>query len=96
MLVPHEFLPATDRPDITPDKTRQIFEEIERRWAEGSPFSASGNSERRILPYLIQQGLKKSVARRVLDAWLANQMLRSETFNSKTKAKGLRVVKWPG
>jgi hypothetical protein len=96
VLVPHEFPPAAGRLDITPDKTQQIFEEIERRWEEGQPFSASGNSDRRILPYLMQQGLKKSVARRVLDAWLANQMLRSETFNSKTKAKGLRVVKWPG
>jgi hypothetical protein len=96
VLVSHDFLPAAVRPDITPNQTRQIFEEVERRWAQAEPFSASGNSHRCIVTYLIQQGLKKSVARRVLAAWLINQMLRSEIFNSKSKAKGLRVVKWPG
>jgi hypothetical protein len=96
VLVPHEFPSVADRPDITPDKTRQIFEEIEKRWDDGEPFSASGNSERFILHYLVNQGLKQKVARRVLASWLSNQMLRSEIFNSNSKAKGLRVVKWPG
>ena len=29
----------------------------------------------------------------MLASWLADQMLRSEVFNTKTKAKGLRVAK---
>ena len=96
VLVPHDFPPLSPRPDITPDKTRTIFEEVERRWGDGEPFSASGNSDRFILPYLVGQGLKKKVARSVLASWMSNQMLRSEIFNSNSKAKGLRVVKWPG
>ena len=83
-------------PDITPDKTRHIFEEIERRWGEGEPFSSRPNSDRHILPWLEKQGLRKRVARSILSDWLTNQMLRSETYSAKTKAKGLKVVKWPG
>lgn len=95
VLVPHEFAAGTV-PDITPDKTRQIFEEIERRWGEGEPFSSRPNSDRHILPWLEKQGLKKRIARGILSDWLTNQMLRSETYSAKTKAKGLKVVKWPG
>ena len=96
VLVPHQFAEAAQIPDITPDKTRLIFNEIERRWGEAEPFSSSGNSDRFILPYLEGQGLKNRIARRLLASWLSNQMLRSEIFNSNSKAKGLRVIKWPG
>ena len=95
VLVPHEFAEAAQVPDITPDKARQIFTEIERRWNDNEPFSSSGNSDRFILPYLERQGLKNRIARRLLAGWFSTQMLRSETHNLKTKAKGLRVIKWP-
>jgi hypothetical protein len=95
VMVPHQFDGGT-APDITPDKTRQVFEEIERRWDAGEPFSSRPNSDRHILPWLEKQGLRKRVARSVLSDWLTNQMLRSETYDAKTKGKGLKVIKWPG
>jgi hypothetical protein len=95
VLVPHQFTGGAV-PDITPDKARHILEEVERRWAEGAPFSASHVSDRYIVPYLEGQGIKRKVAKGILGSWLANQMLKSETYSTKTKAKGLRVAKWPG
>jgi hypothetical protein len=40
--------------------------------------------------------LPKRIAREVLSNWLTNQMLRSETYDAKTKKMGLKVIKWPG
>ena len=95
VLVPHEFSDAHTS-DITPEKTRQIFEEIQRRWDAGDPFSSRPNSDRFILPWLKNQGLPKRIAREVLSDWLTNQMLRSEIYDAKTKKMGLKVIKWPG
>ena len=95
VLVPHEFPLFGALSVVTAERTRAIFEEIERRWEEGEPFSSSANSDRCILPYLESQGLKKKVAKKALASWLVTQMLRSEVFNTNKKAKGLRVAKWP-
>jgi hypothetical protein len=95
VLVPHKFPLLGALSVVTAERTRAIFEEIKRRWEEGEPFSSSANSDRCILPYLESQGLRKKVAKQMLGSWLATQMLRSEVFNTNTKAKGLRVAKWP-
>ena len=63
---------------------RRTFQRIGQQRPPHSPLPDAARACRRASPA------------EVLDDWLANQMLRSETFNSKTKAKGLRVVKWPG
>ena len=95
VLVPHEFPLLGALSVVTAERTRAIFGEIERRWDEGEPFSSSPNSDRCIFPYLEDQGFRRKVAKQMLASWLVTQMLRSEVFNTNTKAKGLRVARWP-
>jgi hypothetical protein len=41
-------------------------------------------------------GLSAKSARRLLRDWLSNGMVTSEIYNSDSKARGLKVLRWPG
>jgi hypothetical protein len=49
------------------------------------------------VPIMVQShGLGARTARRLLADWLINGMVVAELFDSDSKAKGLKVVRWPG
>lgn len=75
----------------------EILKLIDERWKEKSPFSGSAQSDRYVVPVMVQRfGLTRTAAKSLLGSWIANEMVRSETVDSHVKARGLRVVRWPG
>ncbi|KQM88642.1 hypothetical protein ASE67_02560 [Sphingomonas sp. Leaf23] len=71
--------------------------EIDRRWREGNPFSASHIASERFIGTWLQQRFKMSraAASAQLKAWGAAEIIVSEQRNSNSKMMGLRVKKWP-
>ena len=95
VLAPHVFEPASDR--LTTHTAIEILKLIEQRWRDANPFSASVQSPRYVVPAMVQGfGCSARDARRLLRDWIANGMVASETYNSDSKARGLKVLRWPG
>ena len=95
VLVPHEF--EQDQGGVTTFLATQILKDIDQRWRDGKPLSGSPQSPRYAVPIMVQShGLGARTARRLLADWLINGMVVAELFDSDSKAKGLKVVRWPG
>ncbi len=95
VLVPHVFEPANDR--LTTHAAIEILKLIDQRWRDANPFSASVQSPRYVVPVMVQSfGCTAKEARRLLRDWIANGMVASEIYNSDSKARGLKVLRWPG
>jgi hypothetical protein len=75
----------------------EMLKHIDERWAQKNPFSASPQSDRYVVPVMVQRlGLTQRAAKSLLRDWIANEMVRSETIDSHSKTRGLRVLAWPG
>lgn len=95
VLVPHSF--AANHETSSTATVIEILKLIDERWREKEPFSASAQSDRYVVPVMTQRfGLTRKAARSLLTSWIANEMVRSETIDSHSKARGLRVLTWPG
>jgi hypothetical protein len=96
VLVPCSFEQGR-RDGVTTHAVVQILKEIDQRWRDGNPFSASAQSPRYVLPVMVQKhALGARAARQLLSQWIVNGMVVIEEFDSDSKAKGLKVVAWPG
>lgn len=71
--------------------------EIDRRWRDKNPFSASHNSPERYLGTWLQTRFKMSRGAAIgqIKAWGAAELIATETYDTHTKKTGLRVVNWP-
>ena len=71
--------------------------EIDRRWREGNPFSASHNATERYLGTWLQSRFKMSRAAAIsqFKAWGAAEIIATEVLDTHSKKSGLRVVSWP-
>jgi hypothetical protein len=95
VLAPHIFTPAHD--SFSTHQAVEILTLIDQHWRDATPFSASVQSPRYIVPTMVQSfGLSAKSARRLLRDWLSNGMVTSEIYNSDSKARGLKVLRWPG
>jgi len=95
VLVPRSF---DEKPDgITTALAKEILKEIDRRWREGNPASASPQSPRYVVPLMVRNhGCSPKAARSLLRDWIINGMVATRAYDNHTKAQGLRVLSWPG
>ena len=74
-----------------------IFDEIDRAWNAGEPWSTEPQTRRvgRYLPTWMQvtQGIAEREAGRLLNQWLAGKYIRMDVFDAKAKSRGLRVCR---
>jgi hypothetical protein len=97
VLVPRSFEQSQGANDVPTFTVVKILKEIDQRWRDGNPFSGSQQSPRCVVPVMTQKhGMGAKAARRLLSQWIVNGMVAVEEFNSDSKAKGLKVVAWPG
>jgi len=95
VLVPRAF----DREQRGPSTSAvvAILKEIDQRWRDGNPLSASPQSPRYAVPVMVQgHGLSPRAARHLLREWIANGMVASLPYDSHAKSHGLKVLSWPG
>lgn len=74
---------------------QQILDAIEQAWKDGRPWSSYPQSRRegRYAPLLMSDwGVKAPMAQTMIETWLARGILSVEVRDTKTKAKGLKVV----
>lgn len=73
------------------------LQEIDRRWRDGNPFSASHNATERYLGTWLQTRFKisRNAAIGQIKAWGAAELIATEVVDSHSKKSGLRVVSWP-
>jgi RecA-family ATPase len=94
------MMPVAQKNDdgtLTTHAAIEMLKHIDERWAQKNPFSASPQSDRYVVPVMVQRlGLSHGAAKSLLGDWIANEMVRSETIDSHSKARGLRVLTWPG
>ena len=95
VLVPKTFDDGATQ--ISTHRATQVLKLIDERWHAGNPVSASPQSERYVVPIMVQRfDVSKRTAKALLSDWIANAMVRVEVCDSHTKSKGLKVMKWPG
>lgn len=77
-------------------QTRAIFEEINRRWNTSEPFSIAANTTRSLQAYLhTDYGMPKRAAKSYIEAWSTQGFIESTVHDTKTKTKGIKVIKAP-
>ena len=81
---------------FTVDSARDVFNEIQRCWKDGEPFSSAPQSDRYLVKWMIEdhKGLKKQDARNLMRSWLETGKLSEEKYDRKRKMKGLKVREW--
>ncbi len=94
VLVPHAFEKAGA--PFSRHTALEILNLIDERWKQKNPFSGSAQSDRYVVPVMVQRfGLTQRVARSLLRTWIGSEMVRPEEVDSHAKTRGLRVVRWP-
>lgn len=90
--------PMRPRPDIDWPDIDAIFQEIDRAWKEGDPWSAEPQSKRQsryIATWAaIRLGLDEKKVGRIVQKWCIERYLMMQTFDAKNHRRGLRVMKW--
>lgn len=77
-------------------QTRAVFEEIGRRWNTSEPFSMATNTTRSLQAYLHNDyGMPKRAAKSYIEAWSTQGFIESTIHDTKTKTKGIKVIKTP-
>jgi hypothetical protein len=74
---------------------RQVLDAIEQAWREGRPWSSYPQSRRdgRYAPMLMAAyGIKADAAEKMINSWLASEVLVVEVRDLKLKVKGLKVL----
>jgi hypothetical protein len=77
-------------------QTKAVFEEINRRWNTSEPFSMAANTTRSLQAFLHSDyGMPKRAAKSYIEAWSTQGFIESTVHDSKTKTKGIKVIKAP-
>ena len=78
------------------NQTQAVFQEINRRWNTSEPFSIAANTTRSLQAYLASDyGMPKRAAKSYIEAWCTQGFIESTVHCTKTKAKGIKVIKAP-
>ncbi len=95
VLVPHELEGTSSR--LSTHMAVEILKRIDERWRNGSPFSASPQSPRYVVPMMVESfSLSPKDARSLLREWIGNGLVVTASYDTHAKANGLKVVRWPG
>lgn len=96
-MVPEHRSPGPAKHRIEWRDIGAIFDEIERAWNAGEAWSNQPQTEQhgRYLPLWVQVqfGVPKKVVGQYLNQWLAGGYLKAEIVDTRTKARGLRVIR---
>jgi hypothetical protein len=77
-------------------QTAAVFEEINRRWNTSEPFSMALNTTRSLQAFLHSDyGMPKRAAKSYILTWEKQGFIESTVHDSKTKTKGIKVIKAP-
>jgi len=77
-------------------QTQAIFTEINRRWGTDEPFAMATNTTRSLQAWLVNEyGMPKRAARGYIVAWSEQGFIENTVHDSKTKTKGIRVIRTP-
>jgi hypothetical protein len=77
-------------------QTQAVFDEISRRWNTSEPFSMAVNTQRSLQSFLHgDYGMPKRAAKSYIKAWSDQGFIESAVHDSKTKTKGIKVIKTP-
>ena len=95
------FLPVEKDPvgnQLEWSHIKALFSEIDRAWKADEAWSNAPQTRRegRYLPLwaTIHLGLQERLVVHYLDRWLAGGYLKSEIIDTRTKRRGLSVVRW--
>lgn len=96
VLIPKEFEELNVK--ITLDAAKEILQSIDKAWRDGSPYSdAPQSGSRFVVNAIIREfQMTRQRGRLLIRDWLTNGILQSQVYDTKTKSRGLRVVRWPG
>ena len=90
--------PIRERPEIEWAHIDAIFQEIDRAWKSGDPWSAEPQSKRQsryIATWAsIALGLDEKKVGRIVQKWVINKFLMMQTISAKNHHRGLRVLRW--
>lgn len=77
-------------------QTQAIFTEINRRWGTDEPFAMATNTQRSLQAWLVTEyGMPKRAARGYIMAWADQKFIENTVHDSKSKTKGIRVIRTP-
>ena len=77
-------------------QTRAIFDEINKRWGSDEPFAMATNTTRSLQAWMVTEyGMPKRAARGYMMAWAEQGYIENTVHDSKTKTKGIRVIRAP-
>lgn len=88
--------PAFRASDVSWSQIREIYDELERAWKAGdpwSPFAQTKTTGRYFPAWTRRLGISEVRIKALLSDWQTNGYLAYEEVNAKTKKNGLRVVK---
>jgi RecA-family ATPase len=94
---------ATERPesdDFTPSMQtcRAMQKDIEEGWDTGNPLTMARrnkNTERYAPRFFAgKYGLRPVVLENLMTKWIDNELIRTDTFDTRNKRTGLRIQKW--
>lgn len=96
VLIPREMEEVESK--ILPNTATLILQEIDSAWSKGNPYSSAARSvERYVVQMMVRNfQLTRQAAKRLIDDWLKNEMIGTETRDQHLKLRGLKVLKWPG
>lgn len=92
-----EGAPETKPTGLPPDAQAEIFASIDAKWKAGTPWSMAPQTKQdgRYLPLWIHLmfGLSEREAAVTVNKWLAAGLIRTDVFDARTKARGIRTAK---
>jgi hypothetical protein len=79
-----------------PDKEtcRRVLSALNEAWIAGNPWSETRQSRGRYMPKLIAQKFEIAprTAEQMMEAWLMNEVIKTEIRDTHSKQKGLKVI----
>jgi hypothetical protein len=79
-----------------PDKEtcRRVLSALNEAWIAGNPWSETRQSRGRYMPKLIAQKFEiaPKTAEQMMEAWLMNEIIKTEIRDTHSKQKGLKVI----
>jgi hypothetical protein len=94
-LVVKDITKPAAAPAFLPPRTTcdAILQAMAAAWHSPRPWSAEARAQDRYFVAMMKPfGVKPAAARELMDHWFANNVVAIEVYNSKYKAKGLKVL----
>ena len=90
-----EGTPEAKPTGLPPDAQAEVFASIDAKWKAGTPWSMAPQTKQdgRYLPLWIHLmfGLSEREAAATVNKWLAAGLIRTDVFDARTKARGIRL-----